>query len=48
MLVIGEGLCACTVEKETSTYAAQANYNVTDGHYIRNASKSISSMQRGF
>lgn len=42
-----EGLCAHRIEKESSMYAAQSNYNVTDGHYIRNASKSILSMQRG-
>lgn len=48
MPVIREGLCARRIEKESSTYAAQSNYNVTDGHYIRNASKSISSMQRDF
>lgn len=46
--VIDEGLCAHRVEKESSTYAAQSNYNITDGHYIRNASKSIPSMQRDF
>lgn len=43
-----EGLCAHRIEKESSTYVARSNYNVTDGHYVRNASKSILSMQRGF